>query len=152
MIIDKRPEQLKMDFHLWSRAAVGQLIEQEFGIKLQVRSIGKCLIRSRSDWRIRFRPGKSCASCMAHCKYSSSLLVMNAFPCAANLKALQAIKLGKDQALEFILAVPGRRYHEFADLLGPFQRQCTQGLRRSEHCSHSSAFRITGYHSMAHSR
>ena len=45
MIIDKRPEQLKMDFHLWSRAAVGQLIEQEFGIKLQVRSIGKYLTR-----------------------------------------------------------------------------------------------------------
>ena len=45
MIIDKRPEQLKMDFHLWSRAAVGQLIDQEFGIKLQVRSIGKYLTR-----------------------------------------------------------------------------------------------------------
>ena len=34
-----------MDFSLWSRAAVGQLIEQEFGIKLQVRSIGKYLTR-----------------------------------------------------------------------------------------------------------
>lgn len=45
MIIDKRPEQLKMDFSLWSRAAVGQLIEQEFDIKLQVRSIGKYLAR-----------------------------------------------------------------------------------------------------------
>ena len=45
MIIDQRPEQLKMDFHLWSRAAVGQLIEQAFGIKLQVRSIGKYLTR-----------------------------------------------------------------------------------------------------------
>jgi transposase len=45
MIIDKRPEQLKMDFHLWSRAAVGKLIEQELGIKLQVRSIGKYLTR-----------------------------------------------------------------------------------------------------------
>ncbi len=45
MIIDKRPEQLKMDFSLWSRAAVGQLIEQEFGIKLQTRSIGKYLAR-----------------------------------------------------------------------------------------------------------
>jgi transposase len=45
MVIDKRPEQLKMDFSLWSRAAVGQLIEQEFGIKLQVRSIGKYLTR-----------------------------------------------------------------------------------------------------------
>lgn len=45
MIIDKRPEQLKMDFSLWSRAAVTQLIEQQFGIKLQVRSIGKYLAR-----------------------------------------------------------------------------------------------------------
>ena len=43
--IDNRPEQLKMDFSLWSRAAVGQLIEQEFGIRLQVRSIGKYLAR-----------------------------------------------------------------------------------------------------------
>ena len=31
MIIGKRPEQLKMDFPLWSRAAVGQLIEQALG-------------------------------------------------------------------------------------------------------------------------
>ena len=45
MIIDKRPEQLKMDFSLWSRAAVGQLIEQEFGIQLHVRSVGKYLAR-----------------------------------------------------------------------------------------------------------
>jgi hypothetical protein len=45
MIIDKRPERLKMDLHLWSRAAVGQLIEWGFGIKLRVRSIGKYLTR-----------------------------------------------------------------------------------------------------------
>jgi transposase len=44
-IIDNRPEQLKMDFFLWSRAAVGQLIEQEYGIKLHVRSVGKYLKR-----------------------------------------------------------------------------------------------------------
>ena len=43
--IDKRPEQLNMDFSLWSRAAVGQLIGQEFGIKLQVRSTCKYLTR-----------------------------------------------------------------------------------------------------------
>jgi transposase len=49
-----------------------------------------------------------------------------------NLEALQAIRLrpdigqdpGKGQALEFIIAVPGRRYHEFADLLQPLQAQC----------------------------
>jgi transposase len=44
-IIDKRPEQLKMDFCLWSRAAVMQLIEQEFGIALPVRTVGKYLKR-----------------------------------------------------------------------------------------------------------
>jgi transposase len=43
MTIDRRPEQLKMDFHLWSRAAVVQLFEQEFGIELQTRSVGKYL-------------------------------------------------------------------------------------------------------------
>ena len=55
-----------------------------------------------------------------------------------NLEALQAIHLNdktsasKDQsacqgrALEFIIAVPGRRYAEFASLLGDFQPLCTQ--------------------------
>ena len=45
IIIRNRPEQMKMDFCLWSRAAVGQLISQEYGIDLQVRSIGKYLVR-----------------------------------------------------------------------------------------------------------
>ena len=44
-IIDKRPEQLKMDFCLWSRAAVGLLIEHQHGIKLPVRTVGKYLKR-----------------------------------------------------------------------------------------------------------
>ena len=44
-IIDQRPEQLKMEFCLWSRAAVMQLIEQEYGIKLPVRTVGKYLKR-----------------------------------------------------------------------------------------------------------
>ncbi len=44
-ICDKRPEQLKMDFCLWSRAAVMLLIEQECQIKLGVRTVGKYLKR-----------------------------------------------------------------------------------------------------------
>ena len=44
-ICDKRPEQLKMDFCLWSRAAVMLLIEQECEIKLGVRTVGKYLKR-----------------------------------------------------------------------------------------------------------
>lgn len=45
IICDKRPEQLKLDFFLWSRGAVLQLIEREYGIKLRVRSVGKYLAR-----------------------------------------------------------------------------------------------------------
>lgn len=39
-----------------------------------------------------------------------------------NLAALNEVRLHSGQALEFILAVPGRRYSEFADLLAPFHR------------------------------
>lgn len=45
IICDKRPEQLKMEFALWSRAAVMQLIEREFGLKLSVRGVGNYLAR-----------------------------------------------------------------------------------------------------------
>ena len=44
-ICDKRPEQLKMDFCLWSRAAVMQLIKREGGIEMGVRTVGKYLKR-----------------------------------------------------------------------------------------------------------
>ena len=45
VICDKRPEQLKMEFALWSRSAVAQLIEREYGIKLSVRGVGNYLAR-----------------------------------------------------------------------------------------------------------
>ena len=45
MICDQRPEQLKMDFALWSRPAVMQLIEQEYGLKLSIRAVGNYLKR-----------------------------------------------------------------------------------------------------------
>lgn len=44
-ICDRRPEQLKMDFALWSRAAVMHLIERDYGIKLSVRGVGNYLAR-----------------------------------------------------------------------------------------------------------
>ena len=45
MICDKRPEQLKLDFALWTRAAVMLLIECEYGIRIPVRSVGEYLKR-----------------------------------------------------------------------------------------------------------
>jgi transposase len=45
IICDKRPEQLKMKFALWSRTAVMQLIVAECGVTLHVRSVGKYLAR-----------------------------------------------------------------------------------------------------------
>jgi transposase len=45
MICDKRPEQLKMDFALWNRAAVAELILKECGVSLSIRGTGKYLKR-----------------------------------------------------------------------------------------------------------
>jgi transposase len=57
-ICDKRPEQLKMDFALWTRAAVMQLIERQCGITLSVRAVGNYLARwgftSTHRGRLRF--------------------------------------------------------------------------------------------------
>lgn len=54
-----------------------------------------------------------------------------------NLAQLQALSLPNGKALEFILAVPGRRYSEFAQLLAPFQQtHCLNA--RSEVCGELS--------------
>jgi hypothetical protein len=47
IICDKRPEQLKMEFALWGRAGVMQLIERELGLglSLSVRGVGNYLAR-----------------------------------------------------------------------------------------------------------
>ena len=45
LICEKRPEQLKMQFALWTRAAVMQLVKDEFGIELPVRTMGEYLKR-----------------------------------------------------------------------------------------------------------
>ncbi|WP_374328141.1 IS1634 family transposase [Azonexus sp.] len=41
-----------------------------------------------------------------------------------NLEALSDIRLESGEPLEFVLAVPGRRYSEFTELLDAFQAQC----------------------------
>ncbi len=43
-----------------------------------------------------------------------------------NLDELRKLTLPSGHALEFILAVPGRRYSEFVELLNPLQQQCIE--------------------------
>lgn len=45
LITDRLPEQLKLPFALWTRKAVAGLLEQRFGIKLPVRTMGEYLKR-----------------------------------------------------------------------------------------------------------
>lgn len=45
LICEKRPEQLKMNFALWTRGAVKQLMAAEFGIELSIRCVGNYLNR-----------------------------------------------------------------------------------------------------------
>lgn len=44
-VIDRPPEQLRLPFFLWTREAVSQLIEQRFGIRLSVWTVGRYLNR-----------------------------------------------------------------------------------------------------------
>ena len=43
-----------------------------------------------------------------------------------NIEALSKLRVGGDRPLEFILAVPGRRYGDFVDLLQPMAAQAAQ--------------------------
>ena len=45
LIEDRCPEQLKLPFYLWTREAVAQLIEQRYGLRLSVWTVGRYLAR-----------------------------------------------------------------------------------------------------------
>jgi transposase len=44
-VTDHYPDQLKLPFYLWTREAVAQLIEERFGIRLSVWTVGRYLSR-----------------------------------------------------------------------------------------------------------
>ena len=43
MITDTMPDQLRLDFALWTRKAVKELVEREFGIVLAINTVGDYL-------------------------------------------------------------------------------------------------------------
>jgi transposase len=43
MIVDKMPDQLKLDFALWTRKAVKDLVEREFGVVVAINTMGDYL-------------------------------------------------------------------------------------------------------------
>lgn len=43
MIVDKMPDQLKLDYELWTRKAVKELVEREFGVVLAINTMGDYL-------------------------------------------------------------------------------------------------------------
>ncbi|MGH3515676.1 MAG: IS630 family transposase [Pseudonocardiaceae bacterium] len=45
LVTDQTPDQLKMPFALWTRAAIGALIQQRYGVRMPVRTIGHYLKR-----------------------------------------------------------------------------------------------------------
>jgi transposase len=45
LIVDKTPDQLKFPFALWTREAVRQLIERQYGIDMPIRTVGEYLKR-----------------------------------------------------------------------------------------------------------
>ena len=45
IICERTPDQFKLEFALWTRLAVGELVRQKFGIRLPVRTIGHYLKR-----------------------------------------------------------------------------------------------------------
>ena len=45
LLIDKVPEQLKLDFALWTRQAVRELVERRCGLRMPIRSVGEYLER-----------------------------------------------------------------------------------------------------------
>ncbi|MGF6292596.1 hypothetical protein QFZ98_004457 [Paraburkholderia youngii] len=45
IIQDRTPDQLKMPYALWTRQSVAEVIEQRFGIRVPVRTMGLYLSR-----------------------------------------------------------------------------------------------------------
>lgn len=45
LVIDKMPDQMKLPFALWTREAIRQLVQQQFGVVMPIRTIGEYLKR-----------------------------------------------------------------------------------------------------------
>ena len=68
ILVDKHPEQMKLSFMLWTRAAVCQLIKDKYGITITLRNMSEYLKR----W------GMTC-QCPTKKAYFQDIVKLNAF-------------------------------------------------------------------------
>lgn len=85
-IIDRSPQQMKLDFALWSRPAIRALVRSRFGIELQDRLIGKYLKR----WG--FTPQRPTKRALEQCPEAISRWLKDTYPAVlARAKAQGAL-------------------------------------------------------------
>ena len=89
-IIDRSPQQMKLDFALWSRPAIRALVRSRFGIELQDRLIGKYLKR----WG--FTPQRPTKRALEQCPEAISRWLKDTYPAVlARAKAQGALMMGR---------------------------------------------------------
>jgi len=77
MIVDRHPEQLKLNFALWTRDAVRLLIRQEYGRNMPIRTVGEYLKR----WG--FTPQKPVRRAYERCEAGVRRWLDEAYPAIA---------------------------------------------------------------------
>lgn len=87
LIVDRQPEQLKMDFALWTRDAVRLLIQQEFGLKMPIRTVGEYLKR----WG--FTPQKPVRRAYERCEASVRRWLDEQYPAIAQKARRQGAEI-----------------------------------------------------------
>lgn len=87
LIVDRQPEQLKLDFALWTRDAVRLLIRQEFALDMPIRTVGEYLKR----WG--FTPQKPVRRAYERCEASVRRWLDEQYPAIAQKARQQGAEI-----------------------------------------------------------
>ena len=98
MVIGKMPDQMRLPFYLWTREAVGALIEREYGLKLSPASVGNYLKR----WGMS--PQKPVRRAYERSDEAIARWLDTDYPLiAANAKNVAEFKAGNEKALNALV-------------------------------------------------